>query len=151
MGDAILASSAGSGKAARHGAVQQPLSVEHGPGPARGGGAPDRESFDLQANIPGASALPELTFSLGLAFYFGTPDGRVNLEAITPPPLFTVDDRWWFASLASERDPVTNLTLDLSPPYARYASNANQRTAQGNPFAAPLFHDRWYGVECTAR
>ena len=62
----------------------------------------------LKARIPGASDLPDLTFNLGLAYYFGTTDGRVNLEAIRPPPLFTVDDDWWFATLASVRDSVTD-------------------------------------------
>ena len=42
------------------------------------------------------------------------------------------------------RDAVTGLTVDPTPPYTPYASNANQDTPFGNPFAAPLFHDRWY-------
>ena len=106
----------------------------------------------LKAHIPGASMLPDLTFNFGLAFYFGTTsDGRVNLEAMTPPPLFTIDDHWWFATLASVRDAVTGVTVDSSPPYAPYASNANQDTPFGNPFAAPLFHDRWYDAQCATR
>jgi hypothetical protein len=85
-------------------------------------------------------------------FYFGmTSDGRVNLEAMTPPPLFTIDDHWWFATLASVRDPVSSVTVDSTPPYAPYASNSNQDTPFGNPFAAPLFHDRWYDAQCAAR
>jgi len=106
----------------------------------------------LQAHIPGASALPVLTFNLGLAYYFGTTaDGKVNLEAMRPPPLFTADDHWWFANLASARDPGSGVTADPAAPYARYASNANHSTSLGSPFAAPLFHDRWYGGRCAAR
>lgn len=98
----------------------------------------------LKARVPGASALPDLTFNFGLVQFFGmTPDGKVNLEAIALPPLFTVDDHWWFATLESAVDPL--------PPYATYASNSNQVTPVGNPFAAPLFHDRWYDAGCKAR
>ena len=105
----------------------------------------------LKAHIPGASALPDLTFNFTLAFYFATPDGNVNLEAMRPPPLFTVDDHWWFATLGSVRDSVTGLTVDSAPPYAAYLSNANHDTPWGNPFTASLFHDRWYSAQCAAR
>jgi 5-methylthioadenosine/S-adenosylhomocysteine deaminase len=105
----------------------------------------------LKAHIPGASTLPDLTFNFGLASFFGlTADGRVNLEAITAPPLFTIDDHWWFATLEAVRDPVTGLTADSSPPYAAYLSNANH-VSLTNPFAAPLFHDRWYAASCVTR
>ena len=80
-----------------------------------------------------------------------TPDGKVNLEAMTPPPLFTADDHWWFATLAARRDGVTGLTADPAPPYAAYAANANQVTSSGSPFAEPLFHDRWYSPRCGKR
>jgi len=102
-------------------------------------------------HIPGASALPDLTFNFALVSLFGTPDGKVNLEAITPPPLFTADDHWWFATLEAERDPLTGLTAAVAPPYGPYPSNANQITSSGNPFAAELFHDRWYGARCMRR
>ena len=106
----------------------------------------------LKARIPGASALSDVAFNFGLAFYFGTTsDGKVNLEAMTPPPLFTIDDHWWFATLASVRDAVTGVTLDFAPPYAPYAWNANHDTPLGNPLATPLFHDRWYKATCGRR
>ena len=106
----------------------------------------------LKAHIPGASALSDLAFNFGLAFYFGTTsDGKVNLEAMTPPPLFTIDDHWWFATLASVRDAVTGVTVDSAPPYAPYVWNANFDTPLGNPLAPPLFHDRWYNGSCTGR
>jgi cytosine/adenosine deaminase-related metal-dependent hydrolase len=117
--------------------------------PPTGGGpsSPFTNSWSyLKARIPGASLLPELTFNLGLAFFFGTtPDGRVNLEAITPPPLFTADDHWWFATLDAAHDPVTGVTPDSTPPYAAYQANANHVTTLGNPLGAAVFHDRWYG------
>jgi hypothetical protein len=69
---------------------------------------------------------------------------------MTPPPLFTVDDAWWFATLAGTRDPVTGLTDDPAPPYARYPSNASHITALGNPFAPDEFQDRWYSARCRA-
>ena len=106
----------------------------------------------LKAHIPGASALSDLVFNSLLAFRFATSDGRMmNLEAITLPPLFIIDDHWWFATLGSVRDPVTGLTMDTAPPYGAYGSNANHDTPWGNPFAAPLFHDRWYDTRCPAR
>jgi cytosine/adenosine deaminase-related metal-dependent hydrolase len=123
------------------------------PPPGGGPASPYTNTWSyLKAHIPGASLLPDLTFNLGLAFYFGlTADGMVNLEAMTQAPLFTVDDRWWFATLEAERDPVTGLTTEPAPPYAAYASNANHVTALGNPFAKTRFRDRWYGGRCAGR
>jgi cytosine/adenosine deaminase-related metal-dependent hydrolase len=123
------------------------------PPPGGGPASPYTNTWSyLKAHIPGASLLPDLTFNLGLAFYFGlTADGMVNLEAMTQPPLFTVDDRWWFATLEAERDPVTGLTTEPAPPYAAYASHANHVTALGNPFAKTRFRDRWYGGRCAGR
>lgn len=106
----------------------------------------------LKAHIPGASALPHLTFNFGLVSFFGmTPDGKVNLEAIALPPLFTADDHWWFATLEGTRDAMTGAVADPAPPYAPYASNANHVTPSGSPFAAKLFRDRWYAPTCAAR
>jgi 5-methylthioadenosine/S-adenosylhomocysteine deaminase len=123
------------------------------PPPGGGPSSPFANTWSyLKAHIPGASTLWDLWFNLGLAFFFGTTsDGRVNLEAMTSPPLFTIDDHWWFATLGSVRDAVTGLTLDSAPPFAPYASNANHDTPFGNPFSAPLFQDRWYDTQCAAR
>ncbi|AMY09600.1 S-triazine hydrolase [Luteitalea pratensis] len=132
--------------------ITEALRALGGDHPPAGGGpsSPFANTWSyLKARIPGASDLPDLTFNLGLAFYFGsTADGRVNLEAIRPPALFTVDDHWWFATLASVRDSVSDLTADTDPPYALYLSNSNQETAFGSPFAADLLHNRWYEVPC---
>ena len=115
------------------------LGGDHPP-PGGGPSSPFTNTWSyLQANIPGASALPDLTFNLSLAYYFGTTaDGKVNLEAMTPPPLFTADDHWWFATLASARDSMTGMTTDPAPPYAPYASNANQTPVIGKPGASAL-------------
>jgi hypothetical protein len=104
----------------------------------------------LKARFPGGSALPDIIFNFALAQFAGmTADGKINLEAIALPPLFTADDHWWFATLEGERDPSTGLTADDASPYAAYPSNANQVNASGNVFARAAFHDRWYGSSCT--
>jgi hypothetical protein len=133
----------GSGRARRPGPTEHLRNPSVIPAPACVAGR--------AARIPGASTLPDAIFNLLLASRFQTSDGKVNLEAITLPPLFIIDDHWWFATLASVRDPATGLTLDMPPPYAAYASNANHVTPWGNPFAATLFHDRWYVARCPQR
>jgi 5-methylthioadenosine/S-adenosylhomocysteine deaminase len=99
----------------------------------------------LKARVPGAAGLPDLMFNFGLAQFFPTPDGKVNLESIALPPLFTVDDDWWFATLENARNESTGLT-DAPAPYGAYPSNANQLTAGASPFAPPVFRERWYGA-----
>jgi 5-methylthioadenosine/S-adenosylhomocysteine deaminase len=104
----------------------------------------------LKARVPGAASLPELTFNFGLIQFFGmTADGKVNLESIELPPLFTINDDWWFATLENARG-ATGLTA-ADAPYDSYLSNANQLNAGGNPFAAPLFRERWYVAGCALR
>ena len=106
----------------------------------------------LKANFPGGPSLTDLQFNLFvLVNFFGLPGAIVNLEAIAPPPLFTVDDDWWLATLAARRDPVSGLTDDATPPYGRYLANANQVTALGNPFAIEQFQERWYSRGCGVR
>jgi 5-methylthioadenosine/S-adenosylhomocysteine deaminase len=98
----------------------------------------------LKSRVPGASALPDIAFNFGLIQFFGsTPDGKVNLESIALPPLFTADDHWWFNTLEAAADPL--------PPYATYPANANQLGAAGNPFAAEMFRGRWYAPACPAQ
>ena len=97
----------------------------------------------LKARIPGAAALPDLHFNFALVSFFGTtPTGQLNLEAITPPPMFTIDDHWWFSTLEARPD--------ADPPYAAYAANSNQLTSSRNPFRAKSFRHRWYG-RCAAQ
>ena len=94
----------------------------------------------LKARVPGASALPDIVFNFGLAQFFPTPDGRINLEAMALPPLFVADDHWWFSTLEGVADPA--------PPYVAYPANVNQVSEWGNPFAADLFRERWYAPTC---
>ena len=103
----------------------------------------------LKARIPGASALSDLTFNFFLISFFGTTSaGDINLEAIALPPLFTIDDHWWFSTLEAARDDTTGLSADLLPHYAAYPFNANQLTTAGNPPAPRLSRDRWYSSPC---
>lgn len=135
------------------GIISSSLLALGGDYPPAGGGpsSPYANTWSyLKARIPGASGLTDLAFNFGLVSFFGlTPDGKVNLEAMTPPPLFTIDDHWWFATLDAARDPATGVTLDAAPPYAAYPSNANHVTELGNPLAAPLLEQRWYHSRCT--
>jgi 5-methylthioadenosine/S-adenosylhomocysteine deaminase len=136
------------------GRVSDGLRALGGDHPLAGGGpsSPFANTWSyLKARIPGYSAFPDLIFNFGLVSLFGTPDGQVNLEAIVPPPLFTADDHWWFATLEAARNPATGLTADSAPPYGPYAANANHVTTSGSPFAAPLFRERWYGSACAKR
>lgn len=103
----------------------------------------------LKANFLGTAGLPDSTFNFGLAFYFGlTPDNKINLEAMTPPPLFTVDDAWWLATLGAKRDVVTGFTADVAPPYKPYLANTNQVSSSGNPLAPETFGQRWHSTGC---
>jgi hypothetical protein len=99
----------------------------------------------LKARVPGGAALPDLIFNFGLAQFFPAPGNNVNLESIALPPLFTVDDDWWFATLENARDESSGLTAATAP-YGAYPSNANQLIDGESPFAAPVFRDRWYGA-----
>jgi hypothetical protein len=103
----------------------------------------------LKARIPGTSALPDSIFNAVLVSTFGsTSDGRLNLEAMAPPPLFSIDDHWWFATLEARRHPATGLTQTADPPYAPYPSNDNHVGIGGNLFAPELFRHRWYSSGC---
>jgi cytosine/adenosine deaminase-related metal-dependent hydrolase len=102
----------------------------------------------LKAGFPGGSSLTDAQFNFGVLFpAFGLPNGTINLEAMVPPPLFTVDDDWWLATLGAKRS-ATGLTVDSTPPYGPYTANANHVSASGNPLAPQLFEDRWYRAGC---
>jgi len=72
--------------------------------------------------------------------------GDVEAMASLKPGDFEV-----VSSQAGCFDKGIGVTVDSAPPYAPYAWNANQDTPFGNPFAAQLFHDRWYNAPCAAR
>jgi 5-methylthioadenosine/S-adenosylhomocysteine deaminase len=100
----------------------------------------------LKAGFPGGSALTHAQFNLFVLFNaFGTPDGLINLEAMVPPPFFTVDDAWWLATLGGKVDVATGLTDAAVPPYKPYVANANHSDLSGNPLAPEIFEQRWYG------
>jgi cytosine/adenosine deaminase-related metal-dependent hydrolase len=119
-----------------------------GDNPPAGGGPSDPTlntwSF-LKAGFPGGSSLTDLQFNFFvLLYYFGWNGSVVNLEAMSPPPMFTVDDAWWLATLGAKRDPLTGFTADSAPPYGPYAANANQVNSSGNPLSPQAFEQRWY-------
>jgi cytosine/adenosine deaminase-related metal-dependent hydrolase len=82
---------------------------------------------------------------------FGAVGGALNIEAMSPVPLFTIDDDWRLATLGVKLDPLTGLVADDTPPYAPYDSNLNHAGALGNPFESAAFERRWYskhGLAC---
>jgi hypothetical protein len=99
----------------------------------------------LKAGFPGGAALTDAQFNFFvLVNFFGlTPDGLINLEAMVPPPFFTVDDTWWLATLGAK--------VAATSPYKPYAANANQIGVSGNPLAAEVFEQRWYAGGCHVR
>jgi 5-methylthioadenosine/S-adenosylhomocysteine deaminase len=107
----------------------------------------------LKAGFPGGSTLTDFQFNVFVlvgAFRL-TPDGLLNLEAMSPPPFFTVDDAWWLATLGAKRDVATGLAAAATPPYKPYLANLNQIDVSGNPFAPDVFEQRWYGSGCHVR
>jgi hypothetical protein len=80
----------------------------------------------------------------GLIPVFGLVDGTLNIEAMSPAPLFMLDDDWRLATLGAKLDPASGLVADDTPPYARYDANLNHVGAVGNPFAPAEFERRWY-------
>jgi cytosine/adenosine deaminase-related metal-dependent hydrolase len=82
---------------------------------------------------------------------FGAVGGALNIEAMSPVPLFTIDDDWRLATLGVKLDPLTGLVADDTPPYAPYDYNLNHAGALGNPFESAAFERRWYskhGLAC---
>ena len=75
---------------------------------------------------------------------FGLFDSRLNIEAMSSVPLFTIDDHWRLATLGGHRDPLTGLVADDTPPYAPYLANLNHVGPRGNPLAPENFELRWY-------
>jgi 5-methylthioadenosine/S-adenosylhomocysteine deaminase len=126
-----------------------------GDAPPAGGGpsSPFTNTWSyLKAGFPGGSSLTNAQFNFFVLLpAFGLPNGTINLEGMVPPPLFTVDDDWWLATLGARRDPATGLTADATPPYGRYLANANHVSAAGNPLAPLVFEGRWYAAGCSVR
>ncbi|HEV2667632.1 MAG TPA: hypothetical protein VG324_22145, partial [Blastocatellia bacterium] len=91
------------------------------------------------------AGLTDTQFLFGVLIpVFGLVDGKLNLEAMAPAPLFMADDDWRFAAIGAKLDPSTGLGPDETTPYARYPANFNHVTSLGNPFAPSEFELRWY-------
>ena len=127
--------------------IEQGLRALGGDNPPAGGGpSPLTNTWSyLRLNSPIGAGLTDPQFLFGvLVPVFTVVDGRLNIEAMSPPPLFMVDDDWRFATLAAQVDPGSGLVADDSPPYRRYRANFNHVTALGNPLSAEDFELRWY-------
>jgi len=116
--------------------------------PAGGGPSPLTNTWSyLRLQSLAGAGLTDTQFLFGVLIpVFGLVDGELNLEAMSPTPLFMADDDWLFATFGAKLDPSTGLVADETPPYARYAANFNHVTALGNPFAPSEFELRWYGT-----
>jgi len=116
--------------------------------PAGGGPSPLTNTWTyLRQHSLAATGLTDAQFLFGVMIpVIGLVDSKLNIEAMSPAPLFMADDDWRFATLGVMRDPNSRLTADDTPPYAPYPANVNHVTAFGNPFAPPEFELRWYGV-----
>jgi hypothetical protein len=75
---------------------------------------------------------------------FGLVNGALNIEAMSPPPLFVIDDEWRLATLGARLDPATDFVAADTPPYAPYRANLNHVGSQGNPLSPSEFELRWY-------
>ena len=86
---------------------------------------------------------PQFLFGV-LIPVLGLVDGRLNIAAMSPAPMFMIDDHWRLATLGAKLESATGLVRDSSPPYAKYRANLNHVTLRGNPFALDAFERRWY-------
>jgi 5-methylthioadenosine/S-adenosylhomocysteine deaminase len=118
--------------------------------PAGGGPSPLTNTWSyLRLHSLAGAGLTDAQFLFGVLIpVFGLVDGKLNIEAMSPAPLFIADDDWRFAMLGAKLDPSTGLVADETAPYARYPANFNHVTALGNPFAPSEFELRWYGTVC---
>jgi cytosine/adenosine deaminase-related metal-dependent hydrolase len=116
--------------------------------PAGGGTADDTNTYSyLKAHIPGAAQLTDSAFRDALVSFFGLdPNGRLNLERIELAPVLIEDDDFYFHVIEGDLLAGTGLIADATPPFRLYPANFNQIQAQGNPFAAALYRDRYYGT-----
>lgn len=114
--------------------------------PDAGGPSPLTNTWSyLRLHSAAGAGLNDAQFLFGVLIpAFGLVDNRLNIEAMSPVPLFTIDDHWRLATLGGHLDPLTGLVADDAPPYARYVANLNHVSAHGNPFAPDSFQSRWY-------
>jgi 5-methylthioadenosine/S-adenosylhomocysteine deaminase len=114
--------------------------------PAGGGPSPLTNTWSyLRLHSLAGAGLTDPQFLFGVLIpVFGIVDGKLNLEAMSPPPLFMADDDWRFATIGATVDPTDGLTADSAPPYRPYPANFNQVTGLGNPLAPSEFELRYY-------
>jgi hypothetical protein len=114
--------------------------------PASGGPSPLTNTWSyLRLHSLAGAGLTDSQFLFGVLIpVLGIVDGKLNLEAMSPPPLLTAHDDWRLATIGATLDPATGLTADATPPYQRYRANFNQVTALGNPFAPAELELRYY-------
>jgi hypothetical protein len=99
----------------------------------------------LRLHSAAGAGLNDAQFLFGVLIpAFGLFDSRLNIEAMSSVPLFTIDDHWRLATLGGHRDPLTGLVADDTPPYAPYLANLNHVGPRGNPLAPENFELRWY-------
>ena len=121
--------------------------------PPGGGPSPLTNTWSyLRLHSLAGAGLSDTQFLFGVLIpTFGLVDGKLNIEAMSPAPLFMADDDWRLATVGAKLDPGSGLVADETPPYSRYPANANQVTALGNPFTPSDFELRWYGLLGVAR
>jgi 5-methylthioadenosine/S-adenosylhomocysteine deaminase len=105
--------------------------------PPDGGQADNTNTYSyLKTRFNGTAALSDAQFrSLVLVPFFGTANGRLNLERMAPSTLIAADDHWLLTVIEGRTNEV-GLLDDPAAPYARYPANIN--------FRAPGFVERWY-------
>ena len=114
--------------------------------PAEGGPSPLANTWTyLRTHSVIGSGLTDSQFLFGVLIpVLRLVDGRLNIEAMSPAPMFMIDDDWKLATLGAKLDSASGLVADSSPPYAKYRANLNHVTLLGNPFAPEAFERRWY-------
>jgi 5-methylthioadenosine/S-adenosylhomocysteine deaminase len=114
--------------------------------PEGGGPSPLTNTWTyLRTHSVVGTGLNDTQFLFGVLIpVFNLVDGKLNIEAMAPPPLLMHDDDWRLATVGAKVDPSSGLTADDTPPYRRYLANFNQLTPFGNPFAPAEFEFRWY-------
>jgi 5-methylthioadenosine/S-adenosylhomocysteine deaminase len=112
--------------------------------PEGGGPADDSNTYSyLKQRIPVPFPMTDAQFrQFVLVPVAGTVDGRLNLERLRLPPLFTDDDEFFFDVLGARFDPSTGLLDDTNPPFQLYPSNASHLVDGVNPFEE--LEARWY-------
>ncbi len=116
--------------------------------PAGGGPADDSNTYSyLKQHFTLPFPMTDAQFrQLVLTPTAGTVAGKLNLERLTLTPLLAEDDEFFFDLLGVRINSGTGLLADPTPPFQLYPFNANQLANGVNPFAPPMFEQRWYAL-----